>query len=253
MQFKDHFSGHASDYARFRPHYPRELFTYLADITPERECVWDCATGNGQAAVALGEFFRYVIATDASEKQIANGQPHDRVTYRIASAEQGGLPNASVDLITVAQALHWFDRETFLAEAKRVLKPRGVLAVWCYNLFKIAPEIDRLVETFYRETVGPCWDFERRLVETGYRTIAFPFDELSPPDFRMRAEWSLEDVLGYLGTWSATKNFIAARGFDPVTELEESLQPLWGNAEAPKMVAWPLSMRVGTARPPVTR
>ena len=114
MQFKDHFSGHASDYAKFRPHYPRELFVYLADITSERECVWDCATGNGQAAVALAEFFQHVIATDASEKQIANAQSHDRVIYRVASAERSGLSNASVDLITVAQALHWFDRELFL-------------------------------------------------------------------------------------------------------------------------------------------
>jgi SAM-dependent methyltransferase len=244
MQFKDHFSGHASDYARFRPHYPRELFVYFADITSERECAWDCATGNGQAAVSLGEFFRYVIASDASEKQIANGQPHDRVSYRVASAEQGGLPNASVDLITVAQALHWFDRETFFTEAKRVLKPRGALAVWCYNLFKIAPEIDRLVETFYRETVGPYWDFERRLVETGYRTIEFPFTELKPPDFRMQAEWSLDDVLGYLRTWSATKGFIAARGFDPVVDLSAELRAVWSESEIRK-INWPLSLRVG--------
>ena len=183
MTFKDRFSAHASDYARFRPHYPRALFAYLADIASERECAWDCATGNGQAAVALGEFFHHVIATDASENQVANGQPHDRVTYRVASAEQSGLPKASVDLVTVAQALHWFDREAFFAEAQRVLKPHGVLAVWCYNLFRIAPEIDRLVETFYRETVGPYWDFERRLVETGYRTIEFPFAELSTARF----------------------------------------------------------------------
>src|ERR1700730_13525034 len=187
MPFKDHFSAHASDYAKFRPHYPRELFAYLAGIASERECVWDCATGNGQAAVTLGEFFQHVIATDASEKQVANGQPHERVTYRVASAEQSGLSKESVDLVTVAQALHWFDREAFFAEAERVLKPNGVLAVWCYNLFKVAPETDRLVETFYRETVGPYWDFERRLVETGYRTIAFPFDELQLPEFRMQA------------------------------------------------------------------
>lgn len=244
MHFKDHFSGHAGDYAKFRPHYPRELFAYLADIAPARECVWDCATGNGQAAVALGEFFRYVIATDASEKQIANAQPHKRVSYRVASAEQGGLPDACADLITVAQALHWFDREIFFAEATRVLKPRGLLAVWCYDLFKITPEMDHLVETFYNETVGPYWDFERRLVETGYRTIAFPFDELSPPEFRMQAEWSLADVLGYLRTWSATKTFIAARGFDPVVDLSTELRSVWGKPKTRK-VTWPLSVRVG--------
>ncbi len=244
MPFKDHFSGHASDYARFRPHYPQELFAYLADISPERECVWDCATGNGQAAVALGEFFEHVIATDSSEKQIANGQSHDRVRYRVASAEQSELPQDSLDLITVAQALHWFDREAFFAEAKRVLKPNGVLAVWSYNLFKISPEIDRLVEVFYRETVGPYWDFERRLVETGYRTIAFPFDELSVPDFRMQVEWALDDLLGYLRTWSATKSFITARGLDPVVDLGTELQSVWGESGI-KKITWPLSVRVG--------
>jgi len=244
MQFKDHFSGHASNYARFRPHYPHELFAYLVDITAELDCVWDCATGNGQAAVALGEFFPRVIATDASEKQVANGQPHDRVSYRVASAERSGLSKASVDLITVAQALHWFDREAFFTEAKRVLKPNGVLAVWCYDLFKVSTEIDRLVEIFYRETVGPYWDFERRLVENGYRTIAFPFDELLPPDFRMQAEWSLDDALGYLRTWSATKGFIAARGFDPVVDLSAKLRSVWGKSEIRK-ITWPLSLRVG--------
>jgi ubiquinone/menaquinone biosynthesis C-methylase UbiE len=244
MPFKDHFSGHASDYAKFRPHYPRDLFAYLAEIAPERKCAWDCATGNGQAAIALTEFFQNVVATDASETQIANGQPHDRITYRVASAERSELPSAAVDLITVAQALHWFDREMFFKEAQRVLKPGGILAIWTYNLFKIAPEIDRLVETFYRETVGPYWDFERGLVETGYSTIEFPFDEFRQPDFRMQAEWSLDDVLGYLRTWSATKGFIAAHGLDPVVDLSAKLRSAWGES-ATRNVTWPLNVRVG--------
>ena len=244
MTFKDRFSGHASEYARFRPRYPRELFAYVAEIAHKRQVAWDCATGNGQAAVALAEFFQHVIATDASEKQIANGQPAERVTYRVASAERSELDTASVDLITVAQALHWFDCNAFFAEAKRVLKPAGVIAVWTYNLFKVAPEIDRLVEIFYSETVGSYWDFERRLVETGYRTIAFPFEELSPPDFQMEAEWSLDDVIGYLRTWSATKNFIAAQGFDPVVPLSTELRSAWGESKT-KEVVWPLSVRVG--------
>jgi SAM-dependent methyltransferase len=253
MPFKDRFSTQASEYARFRPHYPRALFQYLAEIAPGRTQAWDCATGNGQAAIALAEFFERIIATDASEEQIANADAHERITYRVATAEKSELPPASVDLITVAQALHWFERYAFYAEAKRVLKPNGVLAVWCYNLFRISPEIDRLVADFYRETVGPFWDFERELVETEYATIDFPFDELAPPAFHMEAEWTFDQVLGYLRTWSATKNFITANGFDPVTELGETLHPLWGDAEAMKLVAWPLGTRVGVARPPVTR
>ncbi len=244
MRFKDHFSGHASDYAKFRPHYPQELFVYLARLTAEKECAWDCATGNGQAAVALGEFFRHVIATDASEKQIANALAHDRVTYRVAPAEKSELERDSVDLVTAAQALHWFDREAFFTEAKRVLKPSGILAFWSYNLFKISPEIDRLVEIFYRETVGPYWDFDRQLVESGYRTIAVPFNELQTPDFHMQAEWSLEDVVGYLRTWSAAKAFITAHAFDPVSDLSDQLRSVWATTKI-RIVTWPLSVRAG--------
>lgn len=248
MPFKDHFSGHADDYARFRPRYPRELFAYLAGITPEQDCAWDCATGNGQAAVTVAEFFQHVVATDASEKQIANGMPHERVIYRVAKAEQSGLPDASVTLVTVAQALHWFDRDAFFAEGERVLKPGGVMAVWTYHLFKVSPEIDRLVEMFYRDTVGPYWDFERGLVDTGYRTIDFPFEELSSPDFCMEAQWSLDDVLGYLRTWSATKGFIAARGFDPVLSVSTELRSAWGRSNT-RQIVWPLSVRIGRSHP----
>jgi len=246
--FKDRFSGHASEYAQYRPHYPRALFEYLAGIAPERKTAWDCATGNGQAAVPLAEFFERVLGTDASEKQIENAEAHERVRYSVIPAEHSELAPGSVDLITVAQALHWFERYAFYAEAKRVLKPNGILAVWTYNLFRISPEIDRLIANFYRETVGPYWDFERKLVETEYSTIDFPFEELAPPAFHMEAEWSFEQVLGYLRTWSATKNFMADRGFDPVTALRESLQPLWGDLQKTRIAAWPLGMRVGRSR-----
>jgi SAM-dependent methyltransferase len=248
MPFKDRFSAHADEYAQFRPHYPRSLFQYLAEISPARTGVWDCATGNGQAAVPLAEFFERVIATDASEEQIANADPHERIAYHVTTAEHSDLERESVDLITVAQALHWFERYAFYAEAKRVLKPNGVLAVWCYNLFRISPEIDRIIGDFYHATVGPYWDFERNLVEKEYTTIDFPFEEMAPPAFHMEAEWPLEHVLGYVRTWSATKNFIAAQNFDPVTGLAESLQPLWGDSEKPRMIAWPLGIRVGVVR-----
>lgn len=242
MNFKDHFSGHAADYAHYRPRYPRELFEYLAALAPDRTVAWDCATGNGQAAVVLGEFFTRVIATDASEKQLANAATHPQVEYRVAPAEASGLPAGSVALITVAQALHWFDCPKFFAEAKRILRGDGVLAVWCYNLFRVAPEIDRAVDHFYRETVGPYWDFERKLVETGYQTIPFPFAEIAPPEFHMRATWSLEQALGYLRTWSATKGFVAQRGFDPVDSLGAELACFW---ISPREVNWPLSCRIG--------
>ncbi len=242
MSFKDRFSGHAAEYAQFRPSYPEALFHYLANLAPDRSCAWDCATGNGQAAIGFAPFFDSVIATDASAKQIAEAEPETGIDYRVATSEKSGLEPASAALITVAQALHWFDCAAFFAEAQRVLKKSGVLAVWSYNLFKISPAIDGLVEEFYRETIGAYWDFERTLVETGYHTIEFPFSKIALPEFRMQAEWTLGQVIGYLRTWSATKNFIAARGFDPVTELTENVNGFWGEPDMQRTVTWPLSV-----------
>ncbi|HEV7904386.1 MAG TPA: class I SAM-dependent methyltransferase [Pyrinomonadaceae bacterium] len=245
MQFKDHFSSHSPDYAKYRPRYPAALFEYLASMTPEHERAWDCATGNGQAALSLAPFFAQVIATDASQSQLDSAPPHEKISYRVAAAEQTDIEAASVNLVTVAQALHWFDLEAFYREVKRVLKPAGVLAVWAYNLLEIEPSIDAKVNEFYGLTVGPYWPPERRLIEDGYRSIVFPFEELKPPPVRMEASWRLSDLVGYLQTWSATKRFIAARGFDPVPALANELLPVWGATNEEKRVYWPLSLRVG--------
>jgi SAM-dependent methyltransferase len=247
MHFKDHFSDRATDYAQYRPRYPKALFEYLASLALDRQCAWDCATGNGQAATGLADFFDRVIATDASEKQIESAHRHDRVTYRVARAEQSGLENSIVDLVTVAQALHWLPIDEFFREAQRVLKPGGIVAVWCYNLFEVSPQIDALIEHFYRDVVGPHWNPERRLVETSYCTVTFPFEEIAVPNFEMKADWSLDHLLGYVRTWSASRRFLAARGFDPVTELSDELAILWGDAALAKTIRWPLSARVGRA------
>lgn len=245
MQFKDHFSTHSTAYAKYRPRYPAALFEYLASVTTQHERAWDCATGNGQAALSLVPFFEQVIATDASQSQLESAGLHEKISYRVATAEHTNIEAESVDLVTVAQALHWFDLDAFYAEVKRVLKPSGVLAVWSYNLLEIAPEIDAKINSFYSETVGPYWPPERILIEDGYRSIAFPFRELTPPPVQMEARWNLFDLLGYLRTWSATKRFIEARGFDPVTNLSNDLLSDWGAPEEEKLVRWPLSLRVG--------
>ena len=247
MAFRDHFSVQAADYAKFRPRYPIELFDYLSDIAADNEIAWDCATGNGQAAVALASKFRHVIATDASAKQITNAEQHERVDYRVASAEKSGLKSDTIDIVTVAQALHWFDLDAFYAEAKRVLKPKGVLAVWGYNLLQIAPKIDHAINRFYHEIVGPYWPPERELIERGYAHLPFPFAELRPPQFRMNARWSLDQLLGYLGTWSATQRFIAENQTDPVALIALDFRDVWGESQQVRLVTWPLTIRVGRA------
>jgi ubiquinone/menaquinone biosynthesis C-methylase UbiE len=240
--FKDHFSRQAADYAKFRPRYPKELFRWLGSIAPGRELAWDCATGSGQAAVELAEVFGRVIATDASEKQIANAEPHPQVEYRIATAEQSGLEAASVDFVTVAQALHWFDLDRFYGEVRRVLKLGGVLAAWAYKLATISPAIDAVVNHYYSEIVGPYWPPERALVEK-FEELPFGFEQMAAPSFQMTAEWSVEHLLGYLRTWSATQRFMAAEKRDPLEGVEAELRQAWG--EETRRMVWPLTVKVG--------
>ncbi len=248
MSFKDHFSQQADAYAKYRPHYPRALFEYLASLPPAHDTAWDCATGNGQAALGLAPHFAAVIATDASAQQITQALPHEKIAYQVAPAERTNIPPHSVDLITVAQALHWFHFEEFYAEAKRVLEPAGVIAAWCYNLLRCVPEIDHLLDEFYFETVGPFWPPERKLLEEHYQNISFPFDEITSPDFFMTAAWNLEDLIGYLGTWSATQRFIARKKADPRIDLRVQLQKVWREPEELKRIIWPLYLRAGRLR-----
>ena|SRR5579872_6637822 len=246
MSFKDHFSRLAAQYSAFRPTYPEALFDYLAGLRAMRESVWDCACGSGQASVALAGRFHSVVATDASASQIQSATPHPNVVYRVAPAENSGLDAASVDLVTVAQALHWLDLDAFYKEVRRVLRAEGVIAVWTYGGLHVeGEELDKLTRDFYCNIVGPYWPPERRLVEDGYRQLAFPFEELTPPAFAMHVQWNRPQLLGYMRTWSATARYVDKTGLDPVVELEERLDPLWKDSDSLRRVTWPLSLRVG--------
>jgi len=208
---------------------------------------WDCATGSGQAALGLARYFPRVVATDASAAQIAHATPHPRVEYRVAPAEASGLPGGSVDLITVAQALHWFDIGAFYAEARRVLAPGGVLAVWTYgNCVFDDPLVERAVHRYSHDTVGPYWPAERRLVDDRYQTVPFPFRELASPPFVLERAWTLAELAGYLRSWSATARYVAAHGRDPVADVEAELSAAWGDREIRRLVRWPLTVRAGS-------
>lgn len=246
MTFHDHFSGVSREYAAFRPRYPAALFAALAERAPARRAAWDCATGNGQAAVGLAEHFDAVVATDASERQIAAATPHPRVTYRVAPAERSGLADRSVDLVTVAQAVHWFDMPAFFEEVRRVLVPGGLAVVWCYELMMIDPAVDAIVDRFYRGTVGPYWPPERKLIETGYASVQFPFREIDLPPLAIDAAFSLSELSGYIGTWSAVLRYREAHGSDPVTTVIEEIAKVWGSEER-RRVRWPIAFRAGYA------
>lgn len=246
MSFQDHFSAVAGDYGRFRPDYPPALFDWLAGSAPGHDLAWDCATGSGQAARPLGRHFRKVVATDASAEQIGQAPPSPKVEYRVEPAERTTLAPRSVDLVTVAQALHWFDLDRFYAEVRRTLKPDGLLAAWTYNRFRVSPPIDAVVDRLYEEILGPWWPPERRHVERGYADLPFPFEPVAAPPFAMRSHWTLPRLAGYLRTWSATRRYREARGEDPVAIIEPELAILWG--EGGREVSWPLGLRVGRPR-----
>ncbi|MBM3162695.1 MAG: class I SAM-dependent methyltransferase [Chlorobi bacterium] len=241
--FNDHFSGVSRCYAAFRPSYPETLFTWLSDIAPATGEVWDCATGTGQAALGLVRHFRHVTATDASRKQIDAATPHPRISYRVAPAEASGLAAGTVDLITVAQALHWFDIGSFFREAKRVLVPEGVLAIWTYGaVFMENKETDSVLQEFFHSEMGPFWPAERALADSGYAGIELPLRELPSQAFGMSVSWTREELLGYIRTWSAVSRFIRVNGHDPVTDLEKKLVSHWHDGQRHR-VSWPLSVR----------
>jgi SAM-dependent methyltransferase len=242
--FSDHFSAAAPSYATYRPHYPAALFRWLADQTVERGRAWDCGTGNGQAAVALAAHFREVIATDPSVAQLAHAERTAGVHYAAMTAERAAIADLSVDLVTVAQALHWFDRSAFYREVARVLRPGGILTAWSYGLITLGKDLDSHIDRFYHETVGDYWPSERSLVDTGYAGIEFPFAEENAPVFEMQAEWSLPQLAGYVSTWSAVRRYRTARGEDPVSGLVRELRPGWGRPESVRTVRWPLILRI---------
>jgi len=242
--FRDHFAPHAAQYAAYRPGYPPALIAALAALAPARDVAWDVGTGSGQAAVMLAGHFDRVVATDASARQLAHAVPHPRVTYHEAPAEHAPLPDRSVSLVTVAQALHWFDRDAFYCEVQRVAVPGGVIAAWSYGLLRIDDAVDAQVQWFYETRIGRYWPAERRHVETGYSTIAFPFPRLSVAAPPLEVMLDRAAVLGLIGTWSAVAGARAAEGGDPVEELAARLARAWPDA-APRRVRWPMALLVG--------
>ncbi len=238
--FQDHFSGHAAAYARARPTYPAELFQWLASQSAGHALAWDAGTGNGQAAVALAAHYTHIHATDASAPQIAAARPHPTVHYAVEPAEHCSLPDASADLVLIAQALHWLDLAAFHTEVSRVLKADGVYAAVCYGLLHVSADLDPLLHHFEHGVVGPWWPPERALIDTAYATIDFPGHAITVPPFEMALDWTVDALLDYLGSWSAVQRYRKAQGHDPLPQLAHSLRPLWGDGA--RRVRWPLTV-----------
>ena len=244
MATKDFFSGHSKVYAAFRPTYPDELYDYVLSYVINKTAAWDCGTGNGQVAQVLAKKFVRVIATDISDNQLAQAIQLPNIEYRKMGAEQTDFPDNSFDLVTVGQALHWFDLGKFYTEVQRTMVPGGVLAVWGYALLTVDKEIDNKFLHFYYDVVGAFWDEARKMVEQQYAGIPFPFQEIPTKNFEIKVRWSLDQFAGYLSSWSATQKFIQTNGFDPVPGFIDELRPLW-NDGAIKSVSFPVFTKLG--------
>lgn len=245
-RFKDHFSGHAELYREARPTYPEALFDWLAAQAPSRALAWDCGCGNGQASIALARRFDRVVATDPSANQIADAERRVNIDYRVEPAERTSLVDAGVGLVTVAQALHWFDHAAFYAELRRVLAPGGVIAAWAYSDCGTGDAaVDAIKDRLYVDLTGPYWPPERAHVEAGYRTLPFPFAEIAAPPFLMTAAWNVDQLLAYFRSWSATQRYLKARGEDPIALIERDLRMAWGNPAQPRTVRWQFHLRAG--------
>ncbi|MBS1587126.1 MAG: class I SAM-dependent methyltransferase [Bacteroidetes bacterium] len=244
-EVKDIFSKQAATYFKFRPESPAELYDFLLKKVNCFETAWDCGTGNGQVAGKLADYFELVYATDVSEQQMSHAVKKKNIIYKTERAEQSTLPDHSVDLVTVAQAVHWFDFDSFYAEVKRVVKPGGLIALWTYVLLQIDNgPIDEIINKIYVNILGDYWDKERKWVDEQYQTIPFPFEEIPTPVFRNKVTWTKEQLLGYLNTWSAAGHYAARHGYSPVTLIAEDLDSVWpGNSE--KEIIFPVLMRLG--------
>ncbi len=243
---ENYFSSIAPDYARYRPSYPEELFIYLASIAPTRAVVWDCATGSGQAATGLVHHFDRVIATDISDELLAQAMPKPRISYRNANASHSGIDPRSVDLVTVANAMHWFHGDAFEQEVRRVLRPGGIIAAWSFAFADISPDVDRLTRKVHNEIVDPFWIGPNRIVEHGYKDLQFGFTPILPPPIAMTSLWDLEQLEGYMRTWSASVKYVKQHGVDPVGLVHADLLTAWGDPASVREVRWRLNLRVGT-------
>jgi ubiquinone/menaquinone biosynthesis C-methylase UbiE len=242
MSFQDHFSRQAEIYLKARPTYPDELFEYLASLAPAKDLCWDCATGNGQAAISIAQYFKQVIATDGSKQQIDNAMPRPNIEYRVGTAEQSGLADHSVDLITVATAAHWFDHDAFYKEAQRVAKANGILAVWAYAEANISPEIDALMEWFMYDLLHDYWPEGRWYVRNSYATLPFPFNPIITPQFNCQMNWSLTRWQDYIKSWSSYNKYVVMHKTDPIDFLLPKLALLWGETEI-KQITWKLHLK----------
>lgn len=246
MDYIQHFNKQTANYLAFRPNYPDVLYDYLSTLVKIHEYVWDCGTGNGQAAVALAKHFELVIATDINQGQLNVAPKQETIHYVCCAAENSPILDKSIDLITIAQALHWFNFDLFYKEVCRVSKSSAIIAAWCYSLGKFDSALDPIIEKLYHHILGDeYWPSERRYIDKEYRTIPFPFDKIASPAFILEKSLMFNQFIGYLNTWSAVKEFQIRNQSNPINLIYKKLESAWGEPSSQHIIRWPLHLLVG--------
>lgn len=242
---KDLFSEQSHVYQQARPSYPHTVIAEILKHVPHKQFAWDCGAGSGQFTQLLSPYFEQIVATDLSPQQLKQAHYLENVSYQIQHAEKTSFNNQIFDLVTVAQAIHWFDFDAFYTEVERTLKPDGVLAVIGYGLIQVEDAlVNQLLQSLYYETLNGYWDTERKYIDEGYATIPFPFDELDVPQLNMQYHWNVDQFLNYLSTWSALKKYKKDKQEDPLKIFTELFQHN-GFEHRLLNVEFPIFLRIG--------
>ena len=241
------FATEAAQYAHLRPTYPESLFAFLSKTVAARDVAWDCATGNGQAATHLAKYFGSVVATDESAEMIAQAPRDPRIEYGVAEAEDSGIEARSVDLVTVASAIHWFDLDRFYAEVRRVVRPGGVIAAWTYYTPLFGKDIDAIIEHLAHDVLADYWDKRLHYVVDEFHDLPFPFEPIEAPPFRTEMRWDMDDLLSYFETWSSSVRYRQDKGARPTDLIRDDLAQVWGEPGQKQDLHFPLYMRLGLA------
>ncbi|RQC90209.1 SAM-dependent methyltransferase [Pseudomonas aeruginosa] len=244
METRRLFDQGSAAYASARPRYPDALYRHLAGLCGQRRHAWDCATGTGQAALGLAQYFGEVLASDTSTQQIEHAIVHPGIRYSVQDAEATDYPDAAFDLVCVAQAWHWFDHSRFNRELLRVLRPGGVFAAWGYGWFSIDAQIDAAIDEEYLRPIGPYWAQQNRLLWNAYRDVELPLGELPAPAFVIEQQWSLARLFDYMATWSASRLCREAQGNAFVRQALQRVAALWGEPTSTRRVRMPLALRI---------
>lgn len=225
------FNMDSNHYFKNRPRYPKELYQLIHKSSKDHQIAWDCACGNGQAAIDLVPYFSRIEATDINENQLKHSFQHEKISYSLQKSEKTNFPSRYFDAVCAAQCLHWFDLEEYFIEVKRVLKKQGLFACWGYSFFQIEDTLDAIIDSTLLKVIDPYWSENNRILHRRYADVRFPFKPIHGPEIRMTMNWDLNQFTSYLETWSAVKLYHERTSDSLIENVRQMLKKHWEEKE----------------------